>query len=1181
MIDLLTQNLYRSYDVAKKYKLEETFYHVFKKNQIGGVREILILPITNRIRINILETLSRNICQFDKREILTHGAQKYESIKSCLYTSKKYEGSRAPIHITMDKSRWGPGFIPFQFFYLFSAFKEELGTMYYYIIDILIRHQNKKCILPERLMKAWHIDTRDKYTHRSRLLQAEKEKFKKNDGRVAIDNKSNMGQGILHFTSSYLHLAMIQFRDELYKRMCKRRGYSFNDHEDLLSSDDSYTIFCPELNKTKPAEFVRNKLTIFLKAQRISEILFNCRTSLTKSSINPLIGEFNSLFLSNMTFMPTLLKFALSSVHPVNTDSFFRMVKESYSSCRQIVENGGGLDLYLLASTLNKNYCEEMYHTNKGGFNDLTQFDISKFPYHLGHYPIFSPSLMIMFGPEFYNYKLYRKEFENMNEYEKKLFITSHKVIKGGLIDTMAEFEDGDTVLGGLLRIEASIGPIRQLLRIQKNTQWDRTFIENMIEKNPLLIIKQPVSNDEITFKTIQKLYTTGSAEAMKNIAASIYYGRVSATISAHAFYVPHDGGKEVKTYKECLMDLLKEKTDFENFDKQIKFLYPKFKDYELFLEKEFLPTDYIPRNPFEIQTIQSLSTHKINSKLSNSVPDVLDVLWNGKRPPEGMESKFNRDVEIIKIHYPMIKDSMEETIDQFKGEHKDNIKSLLLLLLKLYSLKDRSFKGVIYGLGSGDVVRTYEQLTERNSSLSHRARLHDLSLYKWNETVNEMLYTAYNHSVLSILTESKVENPWNMVDNNDIDLFMGDPSINKNIKKRVMMVALHNGKMANIQQWTKKTSTILHFWTKRQKFNDDKTYVGDFEITFFLGSFRMIFFQRGRKLNMYKSKNLDDPETIYLFLLEFLEVMSWTLEYCMSLLGRGEWVITDKKVIKVGRHGSFEIIDYAVDEPISFSNCNLIVNEDRMILYDEYGFKLYAMDTGLLTTYATVSDKYDFQCYGLSFKKLCEFNCFNQNFSVLYKSRTETIDILDDLKVERPKISEQTKKRLNLPDWEMRVETRPNINVEDSTTFMMDLIEMKQDELESLNVMSHDQIDDMIGFIMSTDACKSMMTTQRLQQTSKLLRIIQNLKYDLICHHVLTELRINKSTIETCKGLILNGNKRNILYSLISYYDRLYAHEEHQSPKEISFSISKEIIEKFDIRLNFNVDDDWDLDSN
>jgi len=450
VIDLLSQNLFRSYDVIREYRNEETFYHVFKKNQIGGVREILILPITNRIRINVLETFSRNLCYFDKRESLTHGASKNESLKAMLYNSKKLPGLRAPIHLTFDKSKWGPSFVPIQFIYMFNNFKNKIPGLFNFFVDLLIRHQNKKCVYPERLVKAWYNDMNDSHNKSYPQLRPLKLKFLK-DRRLTMMNESNMGQGILHYTSSLLHLCLITFRDLIYKRLCSKYNINHEDHEDILSSDDSYTMFCPELYSNDTSKFIKFKLKLFLQAQRISELLFNCRTSNVKSSINPFIGEFNSLFISNMTFMPTLFKFCLSSVHPVNTDSFYRMVKESYSSSRQIVENGGGLDLYMISSICNKRYCESIYHTNENGVNSLSQLGVNFAPYHVGLFPIFNPALMVIFGPEYYNYKIYKQHWSELTPNARRLFISAHKIMKGDLINTLAEYEDGDTMLGGLL----------------------------------------------------------------------------------------------------------------------------------------------------------------------------------------------------------------------------------------------------------------------------------------------------------------------------------------------------------------------------------------------------------------------------------------------------------------------------------------------------------------------------------------------------------------------------------------------------------------------------------------------------------------------------------------------------------------------------------------------------------
>lgn len=1166
-----------SFDIIEAKKLEETSYQVFKKNQIGGVREILILPLTVRIRINVLETISRNICHFDNREMLTHGSKKFDRVKSILYSSKKYSGSRAPIHITMDKSRWGPSFVPIQFLYLFTSFRERMGNVFNFISDILIRHQNKTCVLPDRLMKAWYLDEDNKYHHGDDKLQRLKEIFLR-ERKTSMKNESNMGQGILHFTSSYLHLTMIAFRNELYSRMCKNHNIDSKDHDDLLSSDDSYTIFCPELFKNDKVHHVKLKLSLFLKSQQIAEYLFNCRTSMVKSSINPLIGEFNSLFVSNMSFMPALLKFSLSSVHPVNTDSFYRMVKESYSSSRQIVENGGTMDLYLLSSLLNKRYCEEIYHTNTGGQNDLSKLGIRIFSYQLGTYPIFNPSLMLMFGPEYYNYKLYRTKWSDMNDDERKLFIVSHKMVKGGLIETLAEFEDGDTVLGGLLRIEAKMGPVKQLQRFRSLAKMEKKDLEGMLEENPILLIQKPKTSKEIEFRITQKLYTTGSSEALKNLAASIYYGRVSATVSAKVFYIPGTDSDETKTYFECVQSLLKEGAGFD-IEKQIRFLYPKGSDYDVFLNHDDQRFDYSARNPFEIQTIQTLATHKIHSKLTQSVEDLLSYKWLKKNIPIDIEQKVGRDFDIIKLHYPMIKDTMQETLDVFDGEKKQQIKGLLLLILKLYSLRDKSFKGVIYGFGSQDLVHTFDTLEELNQSSSLKATRDQIKIKEERKfETYEKIYLAHNHTICSMLNkvDSKAS-PWETIKEEDINIFLQDNSINKKIRKRIFMLALHHGYINNVEIWSGRVGVIMHSWSRRQRYYDGK-YVGDYEVVMFLGKYRLTvsYKESQNRFRLYKT-DFDDPELLHSLLREFCELLSLTLDDLIKKIEYGNWIVTEDKIIHVKNSLGFCIHNVSILDTLMFDKCHVESDMDRTVLYSN-DYKILSLDTGILTSYAIPTDDMDFRSFGLSFKKMCRIGVFNQDFNVLYKTKQECLDALDDINVPKPKITQATIDRLKLRNWdEIRVEEGVrDIIIEDMTGFYKSM--MDEDIELTEDALIDDPISSMIQHIEKTDLVTSIMTTQRIVNTRKILWNIYNLKYNLICHQVLSDMRISKGTMQNIGSFVTNGNRKNIMLSLISLYDRTYQHDGQASPKIITLGINKDFIQKFNIRAQ-GEDDDISID--
>lgn len=1199
VISLLKEELFTSYDVVDKYKYEKTYYHVFKKNQIGGVREILILPITNRIRINVLETFSRNICSYDKRESLTHGVVKNESLKAMLYNSKKLSGLRAPIHMTFDKSKWGPSFVPIQFIYLFSPFKNKIPGLFNFFVDLLIRHQNKDCILPERLVKSWYNDQKDEHNESYKKLRPLKMKFL-HDKRLTMKNESNMGQGILHYTSSLLHLCLISFRDTIYKKLCARFNLNGEDHEDILSSDDSYTMFCPELYKKEDASrIVQIKLRMFLQAQRIAELLFNCRTSDVKSSINPFIGEFNSLFISNMTFMPTLFKFCLSSVHPVNTDSFYRMVKESYSSSRQIVENGGGLDLYMISSLCNKRYCESMYHVGENGHNDLAQFGIKKSPYHIGHFPIFNPALMVIFGPEYYNYKLYRKEWDNMNENEKKLFSSSHKIMKGDLINTLSEYEDGDTVLGGLLRIEAAVGPVRQLDRIKEIANLNREQLSKMIEDDPLLIITKPKTLEETMFRTTHKLYTVGSKEALKNLAASIFYGRVSASVSANAFYIPNEDketkeidpkSKEIRkmTYSDCIRRFIEDESPIQSIDDHMKFLYPKHVDYDIFLDNDEFSLNYYARNPFEIQTVRSLVTHKVHTKLTQSVPDILTYYWKNKIIPEHLETKVSRDFAIIQLFYPMIKDTLEETLNQFSTlEYKDQVKSVLLLILRLFSLRERVFKGVIFGLGSSDVSRSYEALLYQNMSNATSATLNVSKNFKRLESSNDKICCAYNHTILSHFSDEKVNsNMWETVKEDELIDYFQDPGISKQIKKRVFMVAISNGFMNKIEEWSDKISTIIHDWDVRQTRTEGGIYEGDCDFTLFMGYKRLnVAYNQERDEITLSKVHLSDPQLLHQFITEAAQLLAMDVKTFISKCKKSSnseesWAMVSDKILPTIGEG-FGIQELRTNFEMNLRNCRLKVTDERMNLSDQFYRPLYSMDTGLLPNDCIPGDKYDFYVFGLSFVKMCKFGAFSMNYNILYKYRTDCLELLEDLDVPKPDITSITKERLKLgDDWHLRVLeeqpddekdiTNPESIVDATDMFFNAMITtFDPEEFKDFIHANVTELDSLVSFLVTSEVIYSMKTDTRIHQSKKLFSIVKNIKYDVICRLVLQDMKINKMTLGQVRRSFTGDSLRGVMSALISLYDRVYQTTTANSPYGIILNIDADFIKRFGINYD------------
>jgi hypothetical protein len=947
-----------------------------------------------------------------------------------------------------------------------------------------------------------------------------------------------------------------------------------NDHKDLLSSDDSYTVFCPELLKTNAATHVKRKILIFLQCQQVAEYLFNCRTSKVKSSVNPFIGEFNSLFISNMTFMPTTIKFALASVHPPNTDSFFRMVKESYSSCRQIIENGGNYDLYLLASLLNKNYCESIYHTNETGVNNLmSKFGIKHVPYHLGHYPIFDPALMSIFGPEYYNYKLYKNHYSEMNDKEKQLFMSSHKIIKGGIIDTIAEFEEGDTVLGGLLRIEAAVGPVKQLERIRKNAPLTSDQLKSITMDDPLILLRKPSTMTELKFKITHKLYTNGSKEGLKNLASSLFYGRVSASVSANCFYIPGQS-KERTTYVECLRHLIEAESPIEDLDAQIKFLYPKFVDYDLFLNFESRNMSFRVRNPFEIQTVQTLVTHKIYSKLTQSTLEVLEFKWGLKNIPEDLTTRVERDFNILKFHYPLIKESLEKTLEQFSGERENQIKGVLMLILKLFSLRDRSFKAVVFGSGSGDITKTYQTLIERNMSSSITTELFDYTLPQSQLHSYEQMYCAYNHHILKQFSEGKtpIGSMWDEIDSKELDLLMTDTQINRNNKKRVFMSALASGCIKDVDEWSGKIGLILHYWFRKQKFQSG-LYVGDFDIVLFMGNKKLrCEYNEKKKLYSLTKQNIEDPELLHKFISELASLLQTAIPNIIAKSGNGNYIVQDDKILQTIGDG-FLIRDSKINHIDKFQKCHLKVDNQWIKLVDDVGHQLFNIEIGLLNSTYIASKKYDFEVFNMRFVQLCKMGAFDQNYTVAYKTRRELLKYLDNINVFKPDVTQSTKDRLGLPkDWgERKKEDVEEANDEYDESMDMQFyidVDLNPEDFKDIIGKSTEEwpVTELLNFLGNTDAIFSMNVSPKIQNTFRLFNLIKYLKHDIITRMFIVNNKINKEIISSLSTFLIDSNKRPILYSLISYFDRLHQVPSLSAPSGLTLDVCEDFLQKFNV---------------
>jgi hypothetical protein len=1005
--DLLSKGHFKSSHVFNATKREDTGFQVFKKNQIGGVREILILSIATRIKINILESYCRVICSLDDREMLTHGDDKNKIFTNIQKELKMDNDVTGIIHHNYDKKRWGPSFMPIQFIYMFTPFKKVLGKYFNVFIWLLIKHTNKKCYYPDHLISAW-INHQDKIHTRDPLLTQKKKEFLKNK-KLYFINESNMGQGILHYTSSLFHLCVVSFREEIYNRMCKKIGIAPCKLIDLVSSDDSYTAQA----FTKDSQ-MSTHIKLFLKAQSVTERLMNVETSKSKSSISPIIGEFNSLFISNLTTYPTLIKFSLASVNTFGTDSFSQLVKESHNSMRSLVENGGTLELYDIAQKLNSRYCEMIYHTFHGGVNDpsiLFGVERSLIPYQFGVYPMITPLESLVLGPESHNLKIYNEiKKETCPEEIKSLLSSVHSVTVSDNVDLIANYSD-TTALVGDINLVTVTRVDRRLKRMRLKSRVSKTQIAEHFEKDPLLIIRRPDNLEEVDIKTHLKMFQNSAIEAMKVSAGSLYFGRLGASYSVKCFSVR--GVDDLLSYKEAMIKLSEIKKEIP---KELEFFFertiPLLESINI-IQSSLV--DNSTRNNLEIRSYHTLNLSGFIAKLSNPINRILSCLWI---PDSGVEvnNSIMRDWIILQSRIPFLKNTMDQTLLELSDDKKESLSKLVLILMRLQGYSQSKMKAFIFGSGSNDPIVSADILYKQNKYIGLTSEtIMDAELTDITNDELTRMFNLYNEFFLRHWMKLNVGQISKYINMDVIESYCSSKSCPESHKKRFLIMIMFFNMSYNIQSWTKKTGMIIPYWVRPQRKNRmTGEWEGPFELmTFYSDSVAVLIGDGYTKPELRLSPSTDDKVNGIL-VKETLKVYTNLEEidniHIFNTLGEGSFrLIRGKLVNSPSENIGFKLVfsDFPRYTPIAHK---IIHQEQYSDLVDRHGSKIFRIQNGLFQIdRPKFYDGYvDFEINHVSYKKMVEYGILKTSFSSGQLTESQMMDLITTPKLNKQLLSNE-----------------------------------------------------------------------------------------------------------------------------------------------------------------------------
>jgi hypothetical protein len=281
---------------------KEYAYRIVHKDQKGH-REISVLNYNMRIATMFIEAIFKVLSEKDDTDLLMNHdklrvVQNY--IREIDYRNKKV------IFDNTDQSRWGPNVLLHHFAAMTSAVLNADSGLSRLCLDSLNSMTMKKAKIPDcllTLIKKGHT----KYSNISAVgmcmnfilpLVADKS--------YSLVMSPGMGQGILHQTSSTLHVIKRRVTTEIIKRLvpdCKIKDFTTSDDNTSVIEIAKHKIIDITLESKGDDETSiissDNKVsieTIYLTVNKFTDNLFNIIRNKAKSFTSRKLMDFNSSF---------------------------------------------------------------------------------------------------------------------------------------------------------------------------------------------------------------------------------------------------------------------------------------------------------------------------------------------------------------------------------------------------------------------------------------------------------------------------------------------------------------------------------------------------------------------------------------------------------------------------------------------------------------------------------------------------------------------------------------------------------------------------------------------------------------------------------------------------------------------------------------------------------------------
>jgi len=316
---------------------------LFKKNQIGGVREIYVLTMRGRLIIRVFSDIFRCLCDLHPSEKLTGDKTKDSFIAEhfARVRAEEPEGF-STAKISGDMTNWAQLFSLYEFMDMSRTVLPK--CFHSFAFWVLSLHRRKTLQLPEKLLSMFFsspdtelstesVDRLKKgFLHGSDPIIG---KFKS-----CIHSRSDMMQGILHFPSSLYHILHLEYLAAAVRTTAPKETIAMMSFE--VSSDDEGILVSYLGEKDACQRAIWGLQKRWPRLKHSVDRLFGVRTSFEKSTFSTTeLFEFNSKFYVGNSVTSPLIKFVARACDDNPQESITRRVASLYSQLRQLRENGG------------------------------------------------------------------------------------------------------------------------------------------------------------------------------------------------------------------------------------------------------------------------------------------------------------------------------------------------------------------------------------------------------------------------------------------------------------------------------------------------------------------------------------------------------------------------------------------------------------------------------------------------------------------------------------------------------------------------------------------------------------------------------------------------------------------------------------------------------------------------